>query len=594
MRTVYSNILVKTTLLMLVVFSGMQATLMAQQASSRPNIILIMTDDQGYGDFGYTGNPDIQTPVLDRLAKQSVNFDQFYVHPVCAPTRASLMTGRSYAKTGVYDTYNGGALMATEETTIAEILRDNGYATGIFGKWHLGDNYPMRPQDQGFDESLVHLSGGIGQPGDYLNYFEYDSSYFDPILMQNGEPTQTEGYCSDVYTDYLIDFIQQNSNKPFFAYLPFNAPHTPLQVPQKYYDMYADMEIEPSEYPNKPRSFPDMDKGDLESTKRLYGMISNIDDNIGRILETLSANNLEENTLVIFLSDNGPQGSRYKSGLRAGKTSAYEGGIRVPMLIRYPGTFNPNTRVETPSAHIDLLPTLLDLLDVSSPPDVDGKSLLPLINGQSVDWAEDRSLYFYWDRGYPEPYRNISVRRGNYKLVGHTDHLSSIEEFELFNISEDPAELNNLVDRQTAIARDLKQNFDNFYSNLIGSEHMVDPPRIVVGTRHENPVVLNRNDAKGAPGMWNQDHIFAYWNVEVTQDAKYDVTVNFLNELPSPGKYVLKIGPIQRTVVNKKEGRSQLEISKVPLKKGKWSLESWYLNNEGNFIAPFTVELRRL
>jgi arylsulfatase A-like enzyme len=251
------------------------------EREGKPNIILIITDDQGIGDIGYMGNSYIKTPVLDSLANNAIILSNFYVSPVYAPTRASLLTGKYSVQTGVHDTYNGGAIMALNEYTLAEILSNNGYITGMFGKWHLGDNYPFRPSDQGFEESLYHPSGGIGQVGDINNYYRFDSSYFDPILYYNNELVHTKGYCTDVFTIYAIDFINKNKDKSFFLYLSFNAPHTPLQVPQEYLDMYNGID-------NIIRSESDtrffaatLNDQELESVKRVYSMVSNIDDDIG-------------------------------------------------------------------------------------------------------------------------------------------------------------------------------------------------------------------------------------------------------------------------------------------------------------------------
>ena len=226
-----------------------------KQASTPPNVILIITDDQGYGDLGIHNNPNIITPAIDAFARQSIRFNNFHVSPVCAPTRSSLMTGRYSLRTGVRDTYNGGAIMAASEFTIAEMLKKVNYTTGIFGKWHLGDNYPSRPSDQGFDESLIHLAGGIGQVGDFTNYFKMKTSYFDPVLWHNNKQKAYEGYCSDIFTNNAIDFIEKNQDQPFFCYLSFNAPHTPLQVPDKYYQMYKDIDpsrvLIPNYYPQQ-------------------------------------------------------------------------------------------------------------------------------------------------------------------------------------------------------------------------------------------------------------------------------------------------------------------------------------------------------
>jgi len=281
-----------------------------QTQNQQPNVILVITDDQGYGDLGVHGNQEIQTPNLDSFATESVHFKNFYVCPVCAPTRASLMTGRYNYRTGVVDTYLGRAMMFGDEVTLAHSLGEAGYKTGIFGKWHLGDNYPMRPDDQGFQEALVHKGGGIGQPSDPPG-----NTYFDPVLYHNGRDKKYEGYCTDIFTNATIDFIEKNRNQPFFAYLSTNAPHTPLQIHDKYVQPY-------------------LDKGLDETTAKVYGMITNLDENMGRLLSRLDELDLSENTIVIFMTDNGAQQSRYNAGLRGRKGTVYEGGIRVPFYIR--------------------------------------------------------------------------------------------------------------------------------------------------------------------------------------------------------------------------------------------------------------------
>ncbi|MGB5553810.1 MAG: sulfatase-like hydrolase/transferase, partial [Flavobacteriaceae bacterium] len=242
-----------------IVFWVLHVCMYAQNNDS-PNIILIITDDQGYGDLGANGNPHVKTPNIDAFAKESLRFNNFYVSPVCAPTRSSLMTGRYSLRTGVRDTYNGGAIMATSEITLAELLKEANYRTGIFGKWHLGDSYPSRPMDQGFDESVVHLSGGMGQVGDFTTWFKGDRSYFDPVLWHNGAQEAYEGYCSDIFTDKALEFITKKSDTPFFCYLSFNAPHTPLQVPDKYYQKYR--AIDPSKGFDNSLPFTEMSEKD--------------------------------------------------------------------------------------------------------------------------------------------------------------------------------------------------------------------------------------------------------------------------------------------------------------------------------------------
>ena len=305
--------------------------------NKKPNVIIIITDDQGFGDLGINKNPNIITPNIDQFASESVRFDNFFVSPVCAPTRASLMTGRYSLRTGVRDTYNGGAIMSNTETTIAEILKEADYSTGIFGKWHLGDNYPFRPSEQGFDESIIHLAGGIGQVGDFTNYYKGNTSYFDPILWKNNKKNQYDGYCSDIFAENAVKFIEKNKNKPFFCYLSFNAPHTPLQVPKKYYNMYKDLD---PELGFKDESLASkMSEKDKEDARRIYGMVTNIDDNIGKVLNKLTELGIEEETIIIFMTDNGPQQFRYNSNMKGLKGTVYNGGTRVPFYIKYAEKF---------------------------------------------------------------------------------------------------------------------------------------------------------------------------------------------------------------------------------------------------------------
>lgn len=558
-----------------------------------PNIIICMTDDQGFGDIGFHGNPDIQTPVLDNLARRSVRFTNFYVSPVCAPTRASLMTGRYSLRTGIFDTYNGGAIMAEQERTLAELLRSAGYATGIFGKWHLGDNHPFRPIDRGFQHSLIHGSGGIGQVGDVRNYFKFNKSYFDPVLLKDGLPVQTRGYCSDVFTDAAIAFIKQNKARPFFLYLAFNAPHTPLQVPDKYYQKYKDLVPSPDRYPSKGQPFPDMSEREIEAARRVYAMISNIDNNLGRLLRTLAQLDLSSNTAVIFLTDNGPEQRRYTAGLRGRKSSVFEGGVRVPCFMRFPGRLPEDFDIDIPAAHIDLFPTVLALCGIPAPDSVllDGQNLLPLVDNKPVDWAE-RPLFFHWQRGFPEPYRNIAVRKGRFKLVGMSSHGACKEDFKLFDLEKDPYELENIQSKHPEITSDLIAEFDTWYEEMIDSPHLRQIQRIKLGTQHENPVILNRNDAKGSEGIWAQDKIYGYWDVEVTEKCLYDFSFHFKEKVKLKGVMKLRMGTLQRSLDNADTEASILEIKSIPVKRGNYRLEPWYRAKGENYF-PFYVEIKK-
>jgi arylsulfatase A-like enzyme len=551
----------------------------------RPNIVIIITDDQGYGDLGFTGNKHVKTPVLDNFARESIRFNQFYVSPVCAPTRSSLMTGRYSLRTGVRDTYQGGALMATEEITIAEMLKDAGYRTGIFGKWHLGDSYPFRPGDQGFDESLIHLAGGMGQPGDFTNYFKGDSKYFDPVLWYNGEQKAYNGYCSDIFADEAISFIEKNHQKPFFCFLSFNAPHTPLQVPGEYYDMYKD--IDPSSgYENDSKPFPQMSGKDKEDARKVYAMVTNIDDNVGKVLIKLGELKISENTLVIFMTDNGPQQHRYNAGMRGLKSSVFRGGVRVPFFWRLPAWFEGDQEIEAALAHIDILPTLAHLCKAEMPTDriIDGKSFLPLLNGENTPVFENRPLFFYWTRRYPELYNNIALQKGHYRLIGNTNYNASIEDFELFNFRKDEFEQTNILMSNKSLAAEMKNELDEMIHELTSSVHMRNPQRIIVGSEYENPVYLNRNDALGTPGN-------GFWKVKILE-GRYNIRFGFIEPLEKNGRMFLETNSVMIRSEIFTTSTNFIELRDVYLSEMECDFTPYY-SMQGKNIFPLWVELEK-
>ena len=576
-------------LLMILAF-GLSFASMAQK-NIHPNVILIITDDQGYGDLGISGNSLIKTPIIDRFAKQSLRFNDFHVSPVCAPTRSSLMTGRYSLRTGIRDTYNGGATMASSEITIAEILKQAGYRTGLFGKWHLGDNFPSRPMDQGFDESLMHLSGGMGQVGDVTTYFQKDSSYFNPVLWKNGQKESFKGYCSDIFAANAIQFIEKNKSNPFFCYLSFNAPHTPLQVPEYYDQMYKN--VDPSiEFERKNPMHLKMTEKDKEDARKVYGMVSNIDDNIGKLLQKIADLGIEENTIIIFMTDNGPQQLRYTAGMRDKKGSVYNGGTRVPFFLKYPALTKESKVIETMSAHFDVLPTLSELCHVDLPKDrkIDGKSLLPLIKGKKVDWP-DRALFSYWTRKYPELYNSMAIQRAEYKLVGQTNYNASIEDFELYHLKNDPEELHNIVKENKAIALKLKTELDLIYQDLIRSQNLINPPKIIVGSKKENPLTLNRNDADGSRGLWDQEAIFGKWNVNILK-GRYNFRFKFINPIAANGDMYLETNTIINQMKND-QPTDVIEMKNVSLPEINGELIPYYLT-KGKMILPFSVEIEKL
>jgi len=546
-----------------------------------PNVILIMTDDQGYGDLGVTGNKYISTPHIDEFASQSTDFTNFHVDPVCAPTRSALMTGKFYLRTGIYDTFNGGAIMDPDEITIAEILSANGYQTGIFGKWHLGDNYPGRPSDQGFAQSLVHKSGGIGQPGDLDNFPRPDSSYFDPVLYQNNKAIKTRGYCTDVFTDGALDFLEENKGNPFFMYVAYNAPHGPLQVPEQYLAKYEDKDF-------------GLEGRAAEAARRVYAMVENVDENVGRILASLEGKSLLENTVVIFMSDNGPIPARYNAGLRGTKSSVYEGGTKVPFFIRYPRIFEAGKKINTTVAHIDVLPTLLDIcgLDSEIPEGIDGSSMLPVLKGEE-DVFKERYLYWQWARGYPELYANIAIRQGDFKLIGHAESNASISEFELYNLKEDPYETTNLVGEAEEKALALKKQLDAWHHQIVFEEGNPKTQGAVINPKFENPVVLNRNDAKGTPEQWTRDAVFSYWDVEFEEEGYYDITFGFHHPPERTGRVVIKMAPIQYSKINSDTTVQEITLPSCYFKKGRGNLEAYYRQDFNSIISPLSLTISK-
>ena len=549
-----------------------------------PNVIIVITDDQGYGDIGYNGNPHLITPNLDKFAGESMRFNNFNVSPVCAPTRSSLLTGRYSLRTGVTDTYNGGAIMSSNEITLAEIFNENNYKTGIFGKWHLGDNYPSRPSDQGFQESLIHLSGGIGQVGDFTNYYKGSTSYYDPILWLNNKQEKYNGYCSDIFTDEAIKFIEDNKDNQFFCYLSFNAPHTPLQVPEKYYQMYKD--IDPT---NINGESLEMTEKNIIDAKKIYGMVTNIDENFGKLINKLDELNIKENTIVIFMTDNGPQQPRYVSNLKGLKSQVYNGGIKVPFYLNFPKIHNGGIDLDFFSAHIDVLPTIAKLCDLPIPNDrkIDGIDLFD----NNIN-KKERDFFSYWTRKSPELYKNISLNAGSYKLVGNTNYNSGIEEFELYNLEIDPNESENLIIKEKPVALEMKLRMDEIYNELISSKNLIDKPRINIGTINENPTFLNRNDASGQRGIWSQNEVFGFWKVRIEAGA-YDFKFKFNNLENYFGEMTLELGNnVYSTKVNVDKNGFVL-MKDVEISGGDYDLIPFFRFNRKN-ILPFLVEVKKL
>lgn len=463
----------------------------------RPNIILILTDDQGYGDLSLHGNTQLATPHMDSIAKEGAQFTHFHSSPVCSPTRSSLLTGRYNYRTGVVDTYLGRSMMRSQEVTVAEMLKAAGYRTGIFGKWHLGDNFPLRAVDQGFDESLVLNGGGLLQPGDAPEELTgVKPSYFNPVLSRNGKWEKTQGYCTDIFFREAMGFMTRAARQPFFCYIPTNAPHTPLEVDEALVKPYRE-------------------KGLDDVTAKIYAMVANIDENVGKLKQYLVERNLERDTMLIFMTDNGPQQRRFNAGMRQLKGSIYEGGVRVPFFVKWPAGIAAGTTVDRLAAHIDVTPTLLEAAGAKTVAKMDGRSLLPLARDPKAKetWS-DRTIFLQWHRGdAPEKFRQSAVLTQRYKLANGK---------ELYDLEKDPAEAKDIAAEEPSMVRQLRTSYEAWFEDV--GKQGYEPPKIVLTKRA--PTLLTRQDWRGEGATWDAKGI-GHWEVQAAYAGPYKVTVLF-------------------------------------------------------------------
>jgi arylsulfatase A len=466
------------------------------------NVLLIITDDQGWGDLSFHGNEFIETPHIDVLAKQSVAFDRFYVSPVCAPTRASLLTGRYHIATGTTWVTHRMEVMREEEVTIAELLKPHGYVSGLFGKWHQGKQFPHDPIGQGFDEFFGFSEG-------HLN------NYFDTKLTHNFEEVRTSGYLPDVLTDKTIDFMEKEDS--FFAMLSLNTPHSPFQVPDHYFDKYTA-------------------KGLDDKDACVYGMIENIDDNIGRLMAYLEESSKIENTIVIFMTDNGPNGVRFNGGMKGKKADLDEGGVRVPFFMKIPG-YEPNL-IKPLAGHIDILPTLADFLGIEMPHNLDihGKSLKPLIEGEK-NW-EDR--YFFTHHVHLQ-FDTLpgAIRNQEYLLTLKNQGK------ELYHLFKDPLQKENIIQNELNLATEMENKYMSWLEAMtVGG---VEPPLIQIGHPGIQRVELPAPEGKRFGGVayqgemgWANDWFVGFrsnadkvsWELLVVEEAEYEILVELTNAKP--------------------------------------------------------------
>ncbi|QDT08263.1 arylsulfatase [Planctomycetes bacterium K23_9] len=472
--------------------------------AKRPNVVVVITDDQGYGDLAFTGNPAIKTPNIDKLATQGTLLNNFHVDPTCAPTRSALMSGRYSDRVGVWHTVQGRSMLRRRETTMANVFGANGYATGLFGKWHLGDCYPYRPEDRGFQHCVYHEAGGVGQAPDY-----WGNDYFDDTYIVNGKHQQFEGFCTDVWFDEGMKFIEANKDKPFFAYISTNAPHSPYFCPEKYTQPYE----------GNPQV----------SITEFYGMITNIDDNMAKLMKLLDDQGIADNTILVFMTDNGTAGGikngrGFDGGMRGMKNSEYEGGHRVPFIIRWPnGKIEAGKSVERLTAHIDILPTFIELCDLEAPEiEFDGRSIADLLHTDGKDWTS-RALIVESQRVVdPIKWRKSAVMNDRWRLVNGE---------ELYDLKADPKQATDLAASHPDELKLLRAEYDRFWTD-VSAEHDLTS-YMVIGSDHSPIVSLSSHDwliDKLPP--WSQAHIKqgavaeeSFWAIEVERDGDYEVSL---------------------------------------------------------------------
>lgn len=459
-------------------------------SEAKPNVILILTDDQGTGDIGAHGNPWLKTPNLDTFYEDAVRLTDFHVSPVCTPTRGALMTGRYPINNGAWATYKGRDALSEENLTLAEVFQQNGYTTGLFGKWHLGDNFPVRPTDCGFDVSVNHKAGGVGELSDY-----WGNTYFDDVYFVNNEPEQFEGYCTDIWFDEAIAFIEDNKDQPFFVYIPTNAPHGPLYVDEKYAAPYKQL----------------AEAGEIVSAE-FFGMIANIDENFGKLEAYLMQAGLVEDTILIFMTDNGTANGfnpntkvGYNQGLSGKKGSRYEGGHRVPFFIRWKdGKISGGWDIDEVTAHVDLLPTLAGLCNLKIPRDttLDGVDVSPLLLKEKRSLKE-RTVFVHSRQDWRPPMdeNETCLIRGKWRLVNGV---------ELYDIEKDRAQEHDIADQHPEIVQALLADNATFLQASKSNPEYYEFPVSVVGHPAQNEVKLTVQHAIGEDrGYWKCEQVSA-------------------------------------------------------------------------------------
>ena len=482
------------------------STAYGAENARRPNVVLILADDQGWGDLSVHGNSNLSTPNVDSLARDGAIFDRFFVCPVCSPTRAEFLTGRYHPRGGVWSTSTGGERLNFGESTLADTFKAAGYATAAFGKWHNGTQFPYHPNGRGFDEFYGFCSGHWGQ-------------YFQPTLEHNGRTVRGNGYITDDLTDHALEFIEHHHEGPFFCYLPYNTPHSPMQVPDRFYEKFEDAELD--------LRYPGPQPEDLAMTRAALAMCENIDWNVGRVLARLADLKLADNTIVVYFSDNGPNSWRWNGGMKGRKGSTDEGGVRSPLLIRWPGGIKPGTKITQIAAAIDLLPTLAELagirLVVAAEKPLDGRSVTPWLLGGETAWR-DRMIFSHWNG-------KVSVRTQTHRLDSAG---------KLFDMTADPGQSHDLSRDQPEVAARLSQAVADWKREL-PADYPRDNRPFTVGYRQFPITQLPARDGvpagnvrRSAPAPncsyfqnWTSTEDRITWDIEVATAGQYEVVIGY-------------------------------------------------------------------
>ena len=531
---------------------------------AQPNVILIVTDDQGYGDMSVHGHPWLDTPNLDRLHDEGISLDDYHVDPYCTPTRAALMTGRYSVRVGAWAVTEGRQLLNPNETTMADVFAVSGYRTGMFGKWHLGDAFPYAPRYRGFQDTVHHLAGGVDEIGNPVG-----NDYFDDIYYRNGVAEKFEGYCTDVFFDETLRFIEEgktsNFELPFFIYLPLNAMHGPLTVDSRYSD-------------------PFLAKGLHESLSTFLGMVQNFDENLGRLLDSLDDWGIDENTIIVFMGDNGTGGGYdprtgrgFNAGMRDKKGSTYEGGHRVACFIRWPAALEGGKSVEALTAHLDWLPTLVEFCDLKAPGNLsfDGKSIARLLQDDAKDWGE-RALFVnrqgdqleMWNPGVDPKvkYPSRAVLTERWRLVNA----------ELYDIVQDPGQQRDVANQYPEVVENLNLAYREHFESV--TSHGGKYTSFFIGSPEENPTRFTTRD-------WHHTDGEVIWKMSLVEDDSLFVNGFWAMDAQQAGRYNIRLSRFP------KDAEQPIGASKARIRLGEYAEEKDLQPTDA--FVDFEMELPR-